>query len=133
MFQQSFPQTVKMTRYTVTLVNHNTGWEFYGVRLTELNHLVWCLAKRFQELEAVYEEMEETVSPVEPCQEMRLMDLLNLAINYVKRASDHGIRLPEVEAGKELALQVGPGVLIVCQGMLAVEIPTCNPPDSSYN
>jgi len=100
-----------------------------------LGDLCYALAHRYKQLEAAYDEKVEaqgfTIADAQI--EMRLMDLLNLAINYVKRAEEARVPIPNPPDGRQLAVVLGPGIILTCEGLPCVEIPACNSPPASYN
>jgi hypothetical protein len=128
------PKLTTVVKYQLALVNHSVAWEFLGLRFRHLGDLSYALCHRYKQLEAAYDEKVAAAgfNIAEAQVEMRLMDLLNLAINYVKRAEER-IPIPHPPDGGALAVVLGPGIILTCEGLPCVEIPACISPPPSHN
>lgn len=129
------PEVVAISQYRVELVNHSVGWEFYGIRMTELSQVRWFLEHRFRQLkDAQLAEREQPgYNPLEPSLNVKLMDLLALTLGYWNIAQQAETPLPDVPIGGELALQLGAGVFLIVKTFAGGEIPTCGFGEMGYN
>jgi len=128
------PQVVPIAKYRIELVNHAVGWEFYGIRMTELSNMLWFLEQRFYQLKEIYQQrIAEGGDPLEPSMEVKLMDLITLSIGYFNIAIQNDTPLPQPPIGGELAVQIGAGVFLIVSVFAGGEIPTCGFGESSYN
>lgn len=135
MFEPREPEVVAITKYTIQLINHGVGWEFYGIRMTELSQVRWFLEHRFQQLkqEREAETLEPGHNPLEPSLRVKLMDLISLTLGYWNLAQEAETPLPNVPIGGELAVQLGAGVFLIVQTFAGGEIPTCGFGEVGYN
>lgn len=135
MLESREPQVVAISKYRIELVNHSVGWEFYGIRMTELSQVRWFLEHRFEQLTAQrYAEQEQPgFDPLAPSLTVKLMDLLYLALSYWKHAEQNETPLPNVPIGGKFAVQLGAGMYLIIETFAGGEIPTCGFGETSYN
>jgi len=110
------------------------AWEFYGIRLRSLRDLNYCLGERYKTLAKLHEAaLDQGHTLVTQSIHVRLMDLIAIATQYISRAIDQGVKLPDVQPGNEIAIALGPGVVLGVQGLVAAEYPLYKLPPTSDN
>lgn len=128
------PQLTPLNKYIIQLVNHGVAWEFYGIRLRTLEDLNYCLSERYRQLAVLHEQkLDAGATIAEASPHVKLMDLLQVASQYVLRAHKLGVALPNVAVGNEIAIVIGPGVILLAQCFVAAEIPSYKLPPPSHN
>lgn len=135
MYENREPQIVAISKYRIELVNHSVGWEFYGIRMTELSQVRWFLEHRFEQLrlQRASEQEQPGHDPIAPSLTVKLIDLIYVALAYWKIAEQNGTPMPNVPIGGKFALQLGAGVYLIIETFAGGEIPTCGFGETSYN